>query len=151
MIQDVLQRAERYSPMHPSFSAAFAFLQKAIDSDLPVGRYDLDGTALYAFVQEYEGSESSDRFEGHENYIDIQFLLDGCERIEVAPVEACEELIPYDPEKDAAFYTCNDHKSVLRLERGEFAIFYPEDLHNPGLRCAEGGLIRKVVVRIRIS
>ena len=66
MIFDTLKNSACYEGVHARFKAAFAFLEKATREDLPVGRYELDGSDLFAMVQEYETNPPDHvRFEGH--------------------------------------------------------------------------------------
>ena len=48
MIADTLQNRRLYEAVHPAFARAFDFLEKAVAEELPVGRYELDGDAVYA-------------------------------------------------------------------------------------------------------
>lgn len=90
-------------------------------------------------------------FESHRQYIDIQFILDGKERIDVYPAELLEIDEEYNAEMDLIKYI--DHKNVssLYLRRGDVAIFFPEDAHMPCLRAEESTLVYKTVVKVPVS
>jgi YhcH/YjgK/YiaL family protein len=152
MIFDTLEHAACYESLHPLFAQAFAFLRKAVEEDLPVGRYELQGSDLYAMVQEYDAKpREQGRFEGHRRYADIQFLLAGTECIDVIESGCGVTTQAYDPEKDLEFFADAEpfHRAVLRA--GGFGIFYPHDLHKPGLAYGEPGeKVKKVVVKVRL-
>ena len=83
MIIDNLKNSRLYCGVNPGFETAFKFLEKAMTEDLPTGRYELDGDRVYAMVQAYDTKPSeAGVYEGHENYIDVQFIISGVECIE---------------------------------------------------------------------
>ncbi|MBQ9806737.1 MAG: YhcH/YjgK/YiaL family protein [Clostridia bacterium] len=152
MIFDTLKNTAYYESIHPRFKAAFAFLEKATREDLPVGRYELEGSDLFAMVQEYETNPPDHvRFEGHRRYIDIQYLMRGVEVIEVTDLSVAEAEGMYSDEKDACFF--KDHAEPVRaiLHAGEYGVFLPHDIHKPGM--ALGTIpapVKKIVVKIKI-
>lgn len=152
MILDTLKHAERYEGLHPRFREAFAFLKVATGASYPVGTYELDGRDLYASVQEYETKPvEAGVFEAHERYIDIQYLLSGVERMDVADLAGTVPKAPYDGERDVVFLEDPDRVSTLAVPAGSFAVFFPSDAHKPGLSADGAPLgVRKIVVKIRV-
>ena len=56
-------------------------------SKLEVKRYDIDGDNLYATVSEYITKNEEDaKFEAHQKYIDIQYVISGKEIMSIAPL-----------------------------------------------------------------
>ncbi len=154
MIVDKIENFKYYAGLHPSFSNSIAFIQRALAENLAPGRYEIDGDALYASVQEYETfAEEKRLFEGHKKYVDLQFIAKGRERIKVIDVSRATEAVPYDPAIEAAFFTANGAPHVAILSCGDFAIFLPNDLHCPGLR-ADGvtpDCVKKIIVKLLIE
>ena len=149
MIIDRLENAHKYADAHKGFAESFAFLQKAVAENLPVGRYEIDGDNVFAFIQEYD-SKTESAFETHKNFIDIQFVSSGVEVIEVADISKMTESIPYNPEKDVTFYEDYDKSSVSIIEAGAYGIFFPWDAHKPGLALnGNPDAVKKIVVKIR--
>ena len=67
----------------------------------------------------------------------IQLLLSGEESIVCRSVAGLKETVPYNAEKDIAFYRLAIEQSVpLTLVPGNFAVFFPEEGHMPGVSCA---------------
>ena len=150
MIIDRLENSHKYNGSHKGFAEAFAFLQKAVAENLPVGRYEIDGDNVFAFIQEYTSKTESD-FETHKNYIDIQFVFSGVEVIEVADIANMKESIPYNPEKDVTFYEDYDKSTVAVIEAGAYGIFFPWDAHKPGLALnGNPDEVKKIVVKVRV-
>jgi len=152
MIFDNLSNCENYYACHPRFEAAFAFIKEAIKQQLPPERYHLEGAEMFAFIQEYETKLPEEtQFEGHRNYIDIQCIVSGTECMEAVELSGAEEKQAYDSEKDIAFYHDNDRAVKAVLEAGDFGIFFPHDIHKPGM-CFKGvkAPARKIVVKVHI-
>ena len=152
MIIDKLENAAIYAGLGKEFEAGFAFLKRAVAEDLAPGKYEIDGDALYASVQEYVTFPDEGRvYEGHKKYIDLQFIVSGTERLEIVDIARAEETTPYDESIDAAFFAPEATPTTLILQANDFAIFYPHDLHRPGLReSGEGVPVKKIVVKIAI-
>lgn len=152
MILDNMKNAPLYEAVHPKFAAAFAFIEKAVAEDLPVGKYELDGKELYAMVQEYNTKLTADaKFEGHRNYIDIQFMVAGAEIMKWADIAKMTENVPYNPEKDCQFYAPIEDAAAGIVGAGEYAIFFPHDIHMPCVSLKETPApVKKIVVKVKV-
>ena len=149
MIIDYLQNADRYSPLHPGFVGAFAFLRRGDVGQLPSGRHDIDGERLYAIVSRDQGrGREKSLLEAHRRYIDIQFVISGEDCIGWLPISDCERVSsPYDANRDLEFFF-DRPATWLAVSPGNFAAFYPEDAHAP---LAAQGPIHKVVVKVAVE
>ncbi|MEO7600398.1 MAG: YhcH/YjgK/YiaL family protein, partial [Opitutus sp.] len=57
----------------------------------------------------------------------------------------------YDPQRDLVVYE-DFAGSLLRLESGQAAIFYPSDVHMPGLHgSSTQQVIRKTVIKVPVD
>ena len=149
MIVDSLKNADRYANVHPLFARAFEYLRHTDLASIEVGKYDVaDG--LKAIVSDKKGmtaEESCAKFECHNANIDIQVGIRGKESLGWKPRQSCiSEREPYNPEKDVQFYT-DAPDMFFQLEDGQFAIFFPEDVHAPMI--AEGE-VKKMVIKVKI-
>jgi biofilm protein TabA len=150
MIADTLDQCRRYTCLSPRFAAAFEFLAK-LPADAPPSRHELEGDDCFALVQSYTTRPPAQvNFESHRRYIDIQFIQSGVETILWAPLGALQVAQPYVAEKDVAFYAMPAQATPVNLRAGEFAIFFPEDGHAPGLEYDGASAVRKVVVKVRV-
>lgn len=134
-----------------------AYIQKGLEfirqSDLLAlqpGRIELDGDLMFALVQEVDTQPWEQmRPESHRTYVDIQFLVSGTERIGVIQhsdgLTVIEDLLA---ERDIVFYEHSGEESSLVLRPGQFAVFYPSDVHRPCCRVKESETIKKIVVKI---
>ncbi len=151
MIVDTFENRARYCGIHPRFEKAFQFMEKAVAENLPAGQYEIDGKDIYAFISEYETAVPKDRvFEVHQTYIDIQFMLQGIETMWAADIQKGSLCKPYDPAIEAAFYECGENTCALVLQEGDFAVYFPNDLHKPSLAYNSPAPAKKMVVKIKV-
>ena len=144
-----IAEAERFQGLHPLFPKAFEFLKRPDISDLPSGRYDIDGDRCWASVQEVELKPLAERkLETHRRFIDIQAPLTGGESIGIAKMSVEAQALPFDEEKDFVLY--DGESKPVTLNPGEFAIFFPPlDAHAPCCSVPNGpDRIKKVVIKI---
>ena len=108
MIIDKIENCGQYYGMHKNFQRAFEAIKNALDKDMPVGKYEIDGADLFISVQEYNTKlEENARFEAHRKYIDIQYIVSGEEVVEVTDISKTSVETEYNEAKDMEFYTPN--------------------------------------------
>ena len=120
---------------------------------LPAGNYALQGEDVLVQVIDMNTRVFADTHaEVHRQYIDVQFLVHGCEKIGVA-TDTGNNLVAKDmlAERDLLFYTGMENESTLTMTPGSFAVFLPSDVHRPGCAVDQPQAIRKVVVKVRAS
>ena len=149
MIVDALANAARYRSLHPRLAVAFDYLA-AFDPSTADGKYPIDEDRVYAQVQSYATKPAAEKkWESHRRYLDVQYVVSGRERMTVAPLGALADATPYNDAKDVINYAGpSAETSSVYLEGGQFAIFFPEDGHQPGVQAGESGDVRKVVVKV---
>ncbi len=148
MIHDSLKNTKWAEALHPLFKKAFEYIHSTDFSQLPDGKYEIDGSQLTAGVSTINAKSKQDAaMETHDKFIDIQMPLAGVETIGwKAGSELKETSIPYNAEKDITFFK-DQPTSYTKIYPGEFAIYFPEDGHAPGIG---EGVIRKVVIKVKI-
>lgn len=148
MIIDSLSNSARYLGVHKDFPKAFAFLREQDPDNLAPGPYEIAGDTIRASATAKNGVPAGEaKFEAHDHHIDIQLCLSGNEQMGWKPREACHQPAgAYNAEKDVTFYR-DTPDNYFRLGAGQFAIFFPEDVHAPMIG---EGVIRKIVIKIRI-
>ncbi len=152
MVKDHLKNWKQYETLHPLFPKAFAFIQKAVEENFAVGKYELEGKELYAMVQEYDTkTDDATKTEAHRKYIDIQFLVSGRECIQVFDMEQAVPLAEFDGEKDVGFYQNDANATACILQAGDYCILFPWDAHRPGM-CLNNlpAPVKKIVVKIKM-
>lgn len=120
---------------------------------MAAGRYQHDKTGWVVQVLDLQTGPHSESFpEAHRHFVDVQFLVDGEELIGVA-TEKAELAIhqPYNADRDIIFYRDAPNETLLLMKPGNFAVFFPQDLHRPNLMIDGPQAIRKVVVKIPLT
>lgn len=147
MIIDTLANAHKYYSLNPGFEKGFEFIKNLGTSTPEPGKFPIDGPELHASVSLKDGVKREEaKFEAHNNYIDIQYCPEGTEEIGWSPREKVQNpTADYNAEKDVTFFK-DAPDMYFCLKEGQFAIFYPEDVHAPMI--AEGP-VRKVVVKVK--
>ena len=60
MIFDNIKNCKLYYGVNDGFEKAFDFIKKAVEENLEVGKYEIDGTNVYGLVQAYD-SKTEDK------------------------------------------------------------------------------------------
>jgi biofilm protein TabA len=152
MIFGKLKNPSTYKPLvgHPVWKQALDFLSELNEQSI-LGITELIDDKLFVNVHEYATKHELDcRFEGHQNMIDVQYIIKGGEFIDWHLKEDLMTDGPYDEEKDFQFYKCPSNLSGTRinLKAGYFAIFFTEDGHRPQINDGKNDSVLKAVVKI---
>ena len=75
--------------------------------------------------------------------------IKGVERIGVSILENDKPSAEYDENKDICFF--DKESDFITLKKGMFAIFFPTDLHMPGINFDVNNQIKKVVIKVRVD
>lgn len=149
MIADRIENISIYTGLGERLAIALKYIAETDFSEVEKGKYAIDGDLIYAVVNEYETKPEADcKIEAHQKYIDVQFIVSGEEAMGYAPLTNQEPSIAYNDEKDFAFY--NVPVSQLKFESGMFAVYYPNDLHQPCISAGKVSTVKKVVVKVRV-
>lgn len=151
MILECLSRADRCTSLSPGIAAALRYLRAVDFTALLDGKVEIDGPRLIANVARYRTKLPDQAvWESHRKYIDVQYVVTGEERIGYIPLENAPAVqSPYNEAKDVIFY--EPGRDTFTLRAGQFAIFYPEDIHAPSLADGEPREVLKVVMKVLIE
>lgn len=133
---------------------ALRYLTSNEFTKMNAGEYEIDGRNIFAIVMDKQTSNIMERVpETHVKYIDIQYLVTGRESIGFSRISDATLLtIDALEEKDLLLYEKNmSHESFVNLLPGDFAIFFPTDIHRPLCVYGEVCQVRKVVVKIAVN
>ena len=120
---------------------------------LSPGRYDIDEN-MFLMISEYQTIDFSGKeAEQHRKYIDVQYVISGEEKFGLGFESEMNKVSrEYDEEKDCVHYCDVADEIFIPFKQGMVAVFYPEDIHRPGLN-PECGLrkVKKAVVKVLID
>lgn len=149
MIKDKLLNSSVYYNLSERIKTGLSWLENADLINIADGKYLIDGELIYASVQTYDTKDDA-KYESHRRYIDIQYMIDGEEKIGVTDLSNCVTCVEYDSEKDLEFYDITCKEEYLGLESGQFLILYPHDAHKPSITKDSKKTVKKVVVKVAI-
>jgi len=142
--------ARQYQLNKDYWDKAFAFLKNNNLDTMSVGRYAIDGDNVYAMITENKTKDmDSTKWESHHNYIDLQSVIKGEEKIGVADVSKLTVTMPYDASKDLVNYSGEGKFHTARP--GTFFLFFPKDAHRPNVTPGGNKADKKIVIKIRYA
>jgi len=149
MILDKLENAGFYLNISNELKKGFEYLINTDLQALESGFHEIEGKNIFALVSYFETKRPEDcRLEAHRDYADIQYIVSGREAIGFATLKNQEITTPYTPERDIVFF--NGETTPLILETGMFVVFFPQDVHQPGMQVDGSEKVKKVVVKVKM-
>lgn len=147
---DVQEFARQYHANKTYLDKAFAYLKNTDLTNLPKGKYPIDGDNVFASVTA-DSSKNFDKtnWESHRKYIDLQYVIDGEEQIGVYPVSKATVTKEYDEKKDVANYSADG--KLYAAVPGTFFIFFPSDAHRPNITPGGNKVVKKIVIKVRYA
>ncbi|MCQ2739469.1 MAG: YhcH/YjgK/YiaL family protein [bacterium] len=149
MIKDKIKYAELYYSISENLKLGFEWLKRQDLQNMQDGKYIIKDK-MYANIQTYETKADAD-YEAHNNYIDIQYIIDGYEFIGIADRNVCSSTIPYDKNKDIEFMTYASNDDYQLLNKSEFLLLFPTDAHKPSINPNKKVTVRKAVVKVPLN
>lgn len=150
MINDKITNSGKYIGINPDFKKAFDFLA-SIDGGTAPGRYELSDTAYVNVMEGDTKPREEGVFESHDIYADIQYMVRGCEMIDVCDAEG---LAVTEDNRDSDYKLLAEPKEYAQAYLGEgwFAVLFPGEAHRP--MTAPNGVpahVIKAVAKIKIN
>ena len=151
MIHDSFSCVERYGI--PRADEIIAFLANHDPFLIYDEEIEILGRELFVRRGDYMTRPAQGgKFETHEVYADLQYMVSGAEIMQTAPADALLFAAGYDPAKDISFFTADRDISDILVRAGEFAVFFPGEAHRP--MCQRGlgpEAVKKLVFKIRMK
>jgi YhcH/YjgK/YiaL family protein len=150
MILDSLSHGPLYRSLHPRLAQAIVYLQSGQHTALEPGRHPIDGDNLIAIVQEHTTQPMlpDTIWEAHRKYMDVQFMARGAERHGRMNLDTAKVTKAYDEAADVMFLAPGDDFVTIRQDH--FAIYFPHDVHAPGLCVDLPAPVRKIVMKVKL-
>ncbi len=149
MILDSFKNTALYDSVCPRMKRAFELLAATDLNSLSEGKHLLDGEDIFVNVLVRDLKVTSDaKLEVHNDYADIQILLEG-EEEGFGWRERCELSDPisdFDAVKDVQLFN-DGYQCIYTLRQGQFTILMPQDGHAPMIG---EGKVKKAIVKVRI-
>lgn len=147
MIHSNMTTADYYKNIDEKIKICLEKAQE-MDENTPCGRYDL-AEGVYVNVMTYEPKATDCPIcETHNNYADIQLILDGQEYMGYAPLDMLTQDSEYIVERDIQFW--KGKVALLPVRKGEWVLFLPHEPHAPSISI-DGKTVKKAVFKIRYA
>lgn len=148
MINDSIKNSQRYTALHPDLGRVFDFLA-SLDAGVTPGTYYVDGR-IKVTLSAYVTRQCEDcKFENHRKFIDVQYMVDGEEAIDVTS----DELILTEDrldESDYALYESGSRYLRATLRSREFTVIFPGEKHRPMVAAGDPRRVVKAVAKLEI-
>lgn len=142
--------ARQYRLNKSYWDQAFAFLKNHDLNALAKGKYPIDGDNVFASVTIDSSKDfKNTNWESHRNYVDLQYVINGEEKIGVSPVSRATVTNQYNDKKDAANYSVEG--KFYSATPGTFFIFFPSDAHRPNITPGGNKPVKKLVIKVKAA
>ncbi len=152
MILDKIENRNVYSAVNEGINKVLDFAKDITPETYPTERLYIDGEKLFINFPVYETHSKEDGMtEAHRQYIDVMYMVEGCETVYVKDVNALKNVTKeYDPSIEALLADVDDDATAVRLEAGSFLILFPEDAHAPACDTheAKGVNVKKLIGKV---
>jgi YhcH/YjgK/YiaL family protein len=121
-------------------------------SKLEDGTYNISDNLFYILATYNTTSNLEEKSpEAHRKYIDIQYIIYGEEKVGYADIKNPKmSLELYNEKNDVEFFSRIENEGFVILKKGMYAIFFPEDVHRPGISVKETRGIRKAIFKLPV-
>lgn len=151
MISDALNSLPS-AGLHPVLQQALTLAIATNPQEKTPGRYTLQGENIFMNVMQFTTqSPEHKKAELHQQYIDIQMLLSGEERILFGMTDSARHCEEMHIEDDYQLCSQIADEQAMVLKPGKFVIFMPGEPHKPGCVVQAPMDIKKVVIKVRAS
>lgn len=152
MISSSIYCKDIVSSYPKAIQTAIEYLKSNDFTKMETGVYEIQGREIFAQVMDcvtvpYEQGKP----EVHEKYVDVQFVASGREKLGFTPDTGKYEVAEHLVERDLIFYKAVENEGFLEARPGSYNMFFPGDVHRPGLISGESMTVRKVVVKVSVA
>lgn len=145
---------EFYKQYHSNkalWDKAFAYIRNTNFNTLPVGVYPVVGKDVYVKITEGVNKDyDKTAWEAHKDYIDLQLMIYGQEKVVVSHLANAKPITKYDPVDDVTHYTAPVVNTYI-IDTKTLMIFFPENVHRPSIRYDQFNKFKKFVVKVRVA
>lgn len=121
-------------------------------SKLEDGTFDMDNGLFYILSTYNTASGLRDKpAEAHRKNIDLQYLIYGEEKAGYADIRNPKKSQQiYDEKNDIELFSRIDNESFITLKKGMYVVFFPQDVHRPGISIDGTRGVRKAIFKLPV-
>lgn len=153
MILETLENMQQYEGMHAGIDRILKLYPQYTCENFVAGKVDVDGDAAYMVFAEYETQPvEGAKFEAHRKYIDVMYMVDGCETIYVKNTDTLTNITDeYDSEADCLLGKADQNVTKVHLQTGDVVVLFPQDAHLPGRIADASCKVKKIIGKVRVD
>ena len=152
MISANINDRKRYECIHPGVAMALEALTEYTPENFPEGPVKLSEGVTLNFAKYETKSPEGALCEGHRQYIDVFYMVEGRETVYVKCTDLVKNVTrPYEAEIDAYLGETDSDVTAVRMEAGTFLILFPEDAHTPGCIAEESCSVKKIIGKVLVE
>lgn len=115
------------------------------------GKFEIKGNTFFGIGLEYETKNVEEcSWEAHRKYLDVHYILEGEEIVEVTHVEHTKTKEAYNDEHDYQLFN-GESKIEINCKPGDVLILEPEDIHKTGIINMQKSNVLKIVFKILLQ
>lgn len=147
MIIDSLTNCSLYENVHKDFKAVFEVLKKIALGEVEE-KVVLDEGNVWVFSPSVANVTGEPKpLEAHREFIDIHYVLAGCEKFGYANLVGLVTTKEYDSKDD--YELLEGETDFVTLKAGDFCIVFPQDAHAPACQKIGDEELVRIVAKIR--
>lgn len=147
---DKVEFAKQYTANKEVWDKAFAYFRDNNLDQMAPGKYPVDGENVTASMTENPTKDyDKTQWESHRKYIDLQYVVQGAEKIEVVPAASATVTKDYDEARDVIRYDAKGKQ--YEAKPGTIYIFFPQDVHRPNIKAEGFDKDKKLVLKVKIA
>lgn len=150
MIFGNLKYADKYDFLTEKIKACFTYVKEHDLTTYEKGSYKINGDEFFVNIENYATVKREERFwEAHKKYIDVHMIIEGKESIDVS---FCDDMQikSFDENRDFVELIGEEKATVNLINKGDFLICYPEDVHRTAIICQQSQTIKKAIFKIKL-
>lgn len=131
---------------------AINYIKAHVTDATEKGTYEIDGKRLfYLIAEDMTEPFEKRRAEYHARYLDVQIVLQGKEGMTFSTLPAGPPDSDLLEEKDVAKLQSGVEEKTVVLSEGDFAVFYPGEVHKPLCAAGAPAQVRKAVIKLLVE
>jgi len=153
LISTNLHSIKQQSWLEQPLRKALEFLENNDLTAIESKTYKILDDDIFAQVIDFETDDRENiKAESHIKYIDLQYLVTGCEKLGFVADNGEYSYDEYIKERDLCFYHRTfENESYAIATPSSINIFFPEDIHMPGIKVDSKMKLRKIVIKISVD
>lgn len=139
---DILQRRIHFAIQH---------IRSLDMSSLRVGTYPVNDFFYYSVQEYYTKDKQNCIAESHRKYVDVQWMVEGEEKILVSDISRLAQQEEYNEETDISLWRSVENMMQIVLQSGTYTVLYPENVHMGCVALYKSTRVKKIVGKIKVQ